>query len=241
MISSGRARPSLYEFAYESPTRAWSAPLLAIPCMRCGKLAARTLPYCPRCLASEAHCKLARTELRDADDQRYDFLGLFAHDPAQPRGAVVFRQDDVVLPYLGEVRDSVEWLTERYGGYTVPYGFKHSNAVRYTDSALIRGAGASINTANSEHDNNLVFRDAQPLASIVACKRIRNGDELLLDYGELYRLDEPAVQFDTSLPPAHVARRARVHSGAASDYRRQDSGAGGHWRHRSRPLPQLRR
>jgi len=232
VIASGRAEPSAYQFSYASPTHSWSAPLVAIPCIECGKRTARTLPYCPRCLGMVAHCRLGRTELRDARGERYAFLGLFAHDPSQPAGARVFAPEQLVLPYLGEVRDSVDWLTERYGQHTVPYGFKHGAAQRYTDSALIRGAGASINTATPALRNNLVFRDAEPLAAIVATEPIYNGDELLLDYGPYYKVDEPHVAFETSTRAANAVR-----SGGAPGFRRPTNRGGTAW---VPPLPPLR-
>ena len=194
-IDKGRVRPSSYTFHYHSPDRQWSCALFSLPCMVCGKQCSRTLPYCRRHLASEYKVKLAPTSLRRPDGRRYQFLGIFA--VGQP-GERVFVEGETMMPYLGEIGHNYDWLLERYGDSTVPYGFKHNGRQYYTDSALLRGAAASINMATPEQSNNVAFENTMPLARIYALRDIYDGEELLLDYGDSYRFGESGVVFKTS-------------------------------------------
>ena len=197
LIASNQLRQSPYWFSVDSPTRRWKAPLFSMPCQApdCDRHCSRALPYCRQHLTSEYRVRLGRTSLRNRQGRRHDFWGLFA--AGQP-GQRVFRAGEPIMPYLGEVTQSDQWLLNRYGKHTVPYGFAHSGQSYYTDSALLRGAGANINTATPERQNNVEFRNTLPLAMIYASEDIYDGDELLLHYGNQYQLDEPGVVFSTA-------------------------------------------
>lgn len=196
MIEEKRTRPSRYLFSYQSPERRWTAPLIAVPCIGCRRLSSRCVPYCTSCLKLDAKCELKRTMLTDDRGRRFDFMGLFAF---HPKNDLVFKKGQTVLPYLGELKTTEDMLWSRYGNYIAPYGFGSEQYQLYTDSALLRGAGANINTGNRLEDNNLTFVDSKPLAEIVATRDIYNGEELLLDYGPHYTLNDGNIMFKTKV------------------------------------------
>jgi hypothetical protein len=60
-----------------------------------------------------------------------------------------------------------------------------------------------INTATEDRENNSEFDDEpEPYATIKAKTTIRNGDEVLLDYGQAYQVSEPNVVHKTTTRPA---------------------------------------
>ena len=189
-------RPGPYTFTFKSSTKKWSAPLFSMSCLgqECSRRCSRTIPYCAEHLETEYQVELKQTSLRDPTRKRYTFLGIFAVGPPDQ---LVFRKGEPIMPYLGEVSRNPNWLLERYGSQTVPYGFAHSGRPYFTDSALLRGAAASINSATPERKNNVEFRNTMPLAMIYALSDIYEGDELLISYGEAYRFNEPGVTFST--------------------------------------------
>src|SRR4030042_4640470 len=167
----GQVRAGPYVFTFESPKRSWSARLFSMPCAghNCLRRCSRTLPYCSEHLRSDYKVELKRTSLSDQDGERYEFFGIFA---VGVPGQRIFSRGEPIMPYLGEVSQDPEWLLKRYGNQTVPYGFAHTGQLYYTDSALMRGAGASINMATPDRRNNVEFRNTLPLAMIYATESI---------------------------------------------------------------------
>lgn len=192
------------KFHYASPEMRYSTPLLCMPCAHrgCKQVSCKTLPYCPQHLVANYRLRIGRTTLQDENGKRFLFNGLFACDPSKDRGAVIFQTGQEIIPYLGEQSRDVGMLTERYGPRTATYSFASSNPTIYTDSSRLRGAGAMINTATADRENNAVFEDdTRPYAVIVAQKPIRNGEEILLDYGQNYLLHEDGITHKTTEQP----------------------------------------
>ena len=128
------------------------------------------------------------------------FYGLFASDPSRRRGvSIVFRKSQEIIPYLGAQTMNTELLYKLYGPHTAPYAYRDNTHNIYTDGACVRGAAAMINQGASPEKNNAVFRDGKYFPLIVATRDIRNGEEIFVEYGRAYQMDEKRVQ--------HLTRR----------------------------------
>jgi len=185
-----------YEFHYRSDEQEWRAPLISMRCVheRCTRTSTLTLPYCKRHLANEYRLAHARTQLRDASGKRFRFYGLFAvGDPTE----IVFDAQQDIVPYFGEQFRSASTLQKRYGDGTAIYGFVNHQTGVYTDGALWRGAAANINQASSATQNNAAFREHEPFDMIFALKPIYGGEEVLVDYGDAYEMDQEGVHYET--------------------------------------------
>lgn len=128
--------------------------------------------------------------------------GLFVEDATVAPNAIVFRRDDVILEYKGELID-VAALERRYDEedeeHVAPYGYQTENN-RVIDSACTRGAASLINHSNRARSINCVFDydAATKKLYIVATKNIRNGAELFVDYGPGYdEMDSDRVKHRT--------------------------------------------
>ena len=134
--------------------------------------------------------------------------GVFADDPSKPRDAIVFKKDQRVMLYEGEVTDDTE-AKHRYGVHTNPYSLQASQEVfnsktnrHYSrrilnapiiDASLLRGVGSLVN--HKPHNQaNVYFDCAKPTPNnnnkwvykVIAKRDIRNGEELYVDYGGSY-------------------------------------------------------
>jgi hypothetical protein len=114
--------------------------------------------------------------------------GLFAVDRKAPTDGILFRSGDLIVEYGGEhvLRAT---LDERYGSFTAPYGLADGRNAE--DGACVRGAGTLCNHGNSRVANaRFSHNRAANVFKIVATKTIRNGTEILVNYGRDYRFDE---------------------------------------------------
>ena len=199
-------RESNYVFSYRSSECEWSARLFSMPCAApdCDARVTRTLPYCAQHLADINRLALRRTRLCDRAGERHRFAGVFAVGAADE---IVFRAGQAIVPYLGEQFTSADVLFERYGSNTAIYGFANNEVGVYTDGALVRGIGASINAGNTLAQNNATFRECAPLDMITATRDIYGGEEILVDYGESYEMDAADVRYSTERAPRNRASR----------------------------------
>jgi len=119
--------------------------------------------------------------------------GLFAIDKKLGRNMIVFRENQRIIAYGGEAIDG-EMLNDRYGNKTGPYAMalsEEDDDARYLDTACFRTIASTIN-----HDRRLencwfqiVGRRGHESIVIRATKDIRNGQELLCDYGNSYKMN----------------------------------------------------
>jgi hypothetical protein len=124
--------------------------------------------------------------------------GLFVYDKTKGDRAVVFRNNEDICPYFGDVitRDELE---ARYQDKTAPYGFLLNNAGRTEDAALHRGVGSLINhKALSRSNCKIYVKRNTGRAFVKASKNITNGSELFTSYGSDYRLNEVHVRSATN-------------------------------------------
>lgn len=121
--------------------------------------------------------------------------GLFVMARRQGPNDIVFRSGDVVVDYSGEsITERV--LQNRYGEYTAPYGLREGNQIE--DGACLRGAGTIANHGTGRRANvRYSFSRAAGKFRLVATKNIRNGQEILANYGNGYKFNEHTTHTTT--------------------------------------------
>jgi len=172
---------------------------------QCNRKTCYTLPVCWQHLIFQYKVRIGQTQLRTAAGQRFDFIGLFACDKSKEDGEVLFKKHDMIVPYVAEKADE-DRLEDRYGDFVVPYGLD------LDDAGCVRSAASLINACQPGQKNyytgpkkvlncknNAKFRLVEEMDGIhlgdspsayfqVVCatKNIKNGDEILVDYGASY-------------------------------------------------------
>jgi SET domain-containing protein len=115
--------------------------------------------------------------------------GLFAFNRKENENEILIHKGDKITSYNGEFIDR-DVLLQRYDVHTAPYGIQYSQN-EYIDSALLRGIGSLINHTRVK-DTNVKFsvdrRNHE--INLVATKNIKNGQELLVNYGRNYHFDD---------------------------------------------------
>ena len=92
-------------------------------------------------------------------------------------------------------------LNQRYRNKTAPYcielrNLDNNNNKQYEDAAQYRGIGSIINHARKGNCRFSVTRNNR--IQIKAIKHINKDTELLVDYGDEYRLNEAGVRTSTN-------------------------------------------
>lgn len=163
---------------------------------KCSRKTCYTLPYCWQHLKSVAKLRIGRTTLvNPANNRRFDFLGLFACDTKKRKGARVFRVNDIITPYIGEVinKDTLDW---RYPGddEVAPYT-EDTAGDNFVDGACMRGVATLANDARpgsrcSRGQNcatNALLASAPGQYPVLkALVDIGNGQEIFTEYGDAY-------------------------------------------------------
>ncbi|KAJ3080316.1 hypothetical protein HK102_003136 [Quaeritorhiza haematococci] len=123
--------------------------------------------------------------------------GLFAMKRNAPNGTVLFRKNDVILEYVGEII-SVSETNARYGEHTAVYTLRRNRSTDI-DAACKRGVVAMANSQPGK--NNARFgaagRGENYRMVLRATKNILHGQEIFAHYGGNYRFNEPGVQYST--------------------------------------------
>lgn len=158
---------------------------------RCTLTSCIGTPYCWIHLLSEKKLRIKESIIQEANK------GLFAMDKQAGANDILFRVGDTIIEYGGEVvsRDEID---ERYEDFTSPYGLAEG---RYgEDGACRRGVGTIANHGGSRRSNAryVLSRGANRKFKLVATKNIRNGSEVLTNYGDDYVLREQNVRHKTS-------------------------------------------
>lgn len=158
------------------------------PCQR--KVTIGT-PLCHSHLLELKNLKIQKSTIPNAGK------GLFAKLPKgqeQENGGVVFNKDDTIIDYVGDLQ-SVDDTEEYYGEYTAPYAVGLTTKFDL-DSACKRGVGSLANSKErgpGKKPNNATISThrGNKTAKLVATRRIKNNDEILLAYGREYKFNEP--------------------------------------------------
>ena len=125
--------------------------------------------------------------------------GLFAMDKNAAANKILFPKNMTIIGYKGEsVSGAV--LSNRYADWTAPYGLRGPGGV-YQDGACVRGLGSLANGSMGARGANAKYAIENNALVLVARKDIKNGQEIIFNYGTEYRLDEPTT---------HTTRYARA-------------------------------
>jgi len=126
-----------------------------------------------------------------ATQRRFTFRGLFACGKGNE---VVFEKDDLIVSYIGEVLNQNE-LDNRYVGAdeTAPYTEDVDDDV-YVDAACMRGVASLANDArpgstcvgDTCKTNAKFVSEGGNYPFLKAIRRIRNGHEIFVEYGDFY-------------------------------------------------------
>lgn len=141
---------------------------------RCKNTCTLTHPYCEKHTESELGFKVAQSTVPFAG------LGLFTLKK--------IKKGSVALLYEGE-KLTVEQYNKRYdkeghGEYGMTLGKKHVIDARKTSSGLGRFV---CDFTGSDKKANVEYLDNEGVIEIVAKKKIKPGEELLVDYGDEMR------------------------------------------------------
>ena len=187
-------------FHWHSPNNEWDQQLSTFRCSgynkngtRCKRNVIIGLPYCFQHTASIYNLKVKQSTIPNAG------LGLFALDKTKNDNDIVFKNNEIICPYHGEVINKDE-LIKRYNVYTAPYGIQVKNNM-YEDGALQRGIGSLINH-KTRIQSNCKFTGNYRDIKIKAIKNIRNGQELFVSYGNEYRFNDE-TQYSTNNRKKH--------------------------------------
>jgi len=185
-----------YTFDFQAPDADFSCGIETKRCRgiaksgnRCKRLVAIGTPLC---FQHRKDIKVKPSSIPDAGK------GLFAHNKSKPANEVIFKRGTVITQYGGEKNLTKEDIDDRYGNNTAPYGVKYANN-RYEDAACERGVGSLANKGTGGQINAKLYPNGRGSIFLKATKNIRNNREILLSYGRQYRLNEPDVEYSTTL------------------------------------------
>lgn len=153
---------------------------------QCSKRTCVGVPLCWMHLLRDGHLRIKTSTVPGANK------GLFAVKRGAGRDGVVFRRGDLITRYHGE-RLSEAQVDARYGesnAYTAPYAV-HVVDDLFENGACVRGVGSMVNHARGARANAKLDVGRGRESVLRATKVIRNGQEIFIDYGSDYRLDEP--------------------------------------------------
>ena len=158
---------------------------------KCKRICCMGTPLCFSHLLYFCHLKIQPSLIPDAGK------GLFAIDPLTNERIRLFKKGDFIIEYGGEIID-IDELLDRYGNqHTAPYGVLiNERRGIYEDGALRRGAGAFCNHATGNRVNARLSVGLNRIL-LVATKGIYNGDEIYINYGRLYQINEEGVDYET--------------------------------------------
>ena len=209
-----------WKFKSDTPDGPFRCRLKCMQCIgktregtRCERKTCTTLPFCPMHLKKHAHLRVGRTSLKDNNRprRRLPFAGLFACDPTQKKGEIVFKEDSWIVAYIGD-KMTKNGLDARYPqDDTAPYAVtRQYYPNQIWDGACSRGVANFANDAhgvNGRH-NNAYLVYGTSMMGLRATEDIRNGDEILTSYGNEYWQHKP-LPFHTAPTKAHRKRKQK--------------------------------
>lgn len=205
-------------FTFKSPTKRFSCNLDRSRCTatkastgtRCTRATVLGLELCWQHLLATKNLRIAPST-HPPVVRAGGGLGLFASRETRPGARyegtdrrerpILFHPNGRTAPKLIATYDG-EKLTDaaldrRYGVHTAPYTLKGrggASQARNRDAACHRVVAAFSNSGGSKKWTNAVFRGF----NLVAVRPIRDGDEILADYGDSYLMNEEGVSHRTT-------------------------------------------
>lgn len=145
---------------------------------RCKRNVCIGLDYCFSHLQIDKHLKIKASTIPNAGK------GLFALNKQLPENAIVFRKGNLIIDYNGDNINSNQ-LHNRYGDDTAPYAVQVNNN-QFIDASCRRCIGSLANTNRNTNARLSLYRGK---VNIKATKNIKNGDEIFVDYGPIYEIE----------------------------------------------------
>lgn len=186
-----------YNFTFEEDDiTLFSCPLVKGQCsftnpitkQRCKRKQYIGFDVCWQHLRTRYKIRIAPTTLKGVSGK-----GLFAFNNTNNKD-IVFKPNDNIIAYRGEIINTKE-LEERYEDKTAPYAVM-INKTSFIDAGCERGVGSFANH-KSRSSANAKLSYFRGEVRIKAIKNIRNGDEIFVSYGDIYRLREEGVSHQT--------------------------------------------
>jgi len=157
--------------------------------LRCKRNCVIGFEYCFTHLQKVKHLVIRQSQIINGGK------GLYAFNKTKPNNAVIFKKDEIICQYNGELLDDDERY-DRYENYNSPYAVDVYNN-QCIDAACKRGIGSMANTKPNHNNATFSVNARTKTANIKATKNIRNGEEIYLSYGRSFKLNEPQVKYTT--------------------------------------------
>lgn len=184
--------PYKFEFNDQVNNRSFTCDLQCGQCeataknqQRCRKRTCIGVPFCWVHLLGESHLRIQASTIEGAGK------GLFAMKRRAEENEIIFKPRETIIPYVGELI-SKDDSTERYGDRTAAYGVER-NQNQDIDAACKRGVGALANHRPTRYTNARLASSPVHGIIVVATKRIRNNQEIFINYGRHYIFNEQGV------------------------------------------------
>ena len=168
---------------FECDLQSGICPSLTKTGLQCKRRTIIGLPFCWSHTLSHRNVRVKDSTIPNSGK------GLFAINKQAAANAILFRNLDFIVEYDGEFINKTE-LERRYGDYTAPYAGEIT-PTRFEDGACRRGIGTIGNYRQNFNAVLDIDENAHPHRLIVrASKIIRNGQEIFIDYGSQYLMNE---------------------------------------------------
>ena len=155
--------------------------------IQCGRKQYIGFDLCFQHLVTDCNLKIKKSNMEGAGK------GLFAYNGTK-NNDIIFKgnqsKGDRIIAYNADVITHLE-ANRRYGNHTAPYGV-YVNKDYIEDAACMRSAGSLANHISHSKANAKLYSH-QGRVYLRAIKNIRNGDEILTDYGKEYIMKEKGV------------------------------------------------
>jgi len=187
-----------WEFEYEGPDVYFVQDLNCKRCIAknrqgkdCKLITCIGLPYCWVHLYYLHHLRIKQSTIPNAGN------GVFAMDGSKPEKDIIFKKGAHITDFYGEILNLAD-IKARYGKNNAPYGILISGKDGiYEDGAIERGVGSLINHKPHSQANAKLSLSKNKRIKIIATKNIRNNQEIFVDYGKDYKMNEPYIEYST--------------------------------------------
>ena len=150
---------------------------------RCKRFSYFGYPFCWYHMSKYSNLRIKKSSVINGG------LGLFVSN------GHTYNKGDKIVEYVGEILTKDE-IDRRYSDSTAPYTLMDGTG-KYIDSACFRGIASMANAPDKTHEKNADFVDVDDVVMIVATKKIVDGDEIFVDYGDEYLINDETETFKT--------------------------------------------
>lgn len=154
----------------------------------CKRMVVMGTPWCWMHLLSERDLRIAKSRVPNAGMGLFASTSMTIKEPEHVKAYLMFKNNDKIVEYTGE-KITKEEQHRRYGAKTASYALGSRTGV--IDSACERSVASFANTIKPKAKCNARFSEGKDgRIWVVATKNIYDGDEILVDYGKEYKLND---------------------------------------------------